>query len=70
MRMVRCCAFGFLMLALASSTRVAGSTAEQSRPAASSAMRNITIDDYFQIRDVGQPELSPDGQWVAYTVRQ
>ena len=31
--------------------------------------RAITIDDYFQIRDVGQPELSPDGQWVAYAVR-
>jgi len=31
--------------------------------------RAITIDDYFQIHDVAQPELSPDGQWVAYTVR-
>jgi dipeptidyl aminopeptidase/acylaminoacyl peptidase len=31
--------------------------------------RAITIDDYFQIRDVAQPELSPDGQWVAYAVR-
>ena len=31
--------------------------------------RAITIDDYFQIRDVAQPELSPNGQWVAYTVR-
>jgi dipeptidyl aminopeptidase/acylaminoacyl peptidase len=31
--------------------------------------RLITIDDYFKIQDVGQPELSPDGQWVAYTVR-
>jgi dipeptidyl aminopeptidase/acylaminoacyl peptidase len=31
--------------------------------------RPITIDDYFQIRDVGQPELSPDGQWIAYSVR-
>lgn len=31
--------------------------------------RNITIDDYFQIRDVAQPEISPDGQWVAYAVR-
>ena len=41
----------------------------QARPAASSAGRLVTIDDYFQIRDVGQPELSPDGQWVAYTVR-
>src|SRR5467141_2957463 len=31
--------------------------------------RPITIDDFFQIRDVAQPELSPDGQWVAYSVR-
>jgi dipeptidyl aminopeptidase/acylaminoacyl peptidase len=31
--------------------------------------RLITVDDYFQIKDVSQPELSPDGQWVAYTVR-
>lgn len=34
-----------------------------------SGTRLITIDDYFQIKDVGQPEISPDGQWVAYTVR-
>src|SRR6267378_3638703 len=38
-----------------------------SKPAATP--RNIAIDDYFQIRDVSQPELSPDGQWVAYAVR-
>jgi len=31
--------------------------------------RAITIDDFFQIRDVSQPELSPDGQWIAYAVR-
>ena len=31
--------------------------------------RNITIDDYFQIHDVAQPEISPDGQWIAYGVR-
>ncbi|HEX4546529.1 MAG TPA: S9 family peptidase [Candidatus Acidoferrum sp.] len=31
--------------------------------------RSITIDDFFQIRDVSQPELSPDSQWVAYAVR-
>ena len=31
--------------------------------------RAITIDDFFQIRDVSQPELSPDGQWVAYIIR-
>jgi dipeptidyl aminopeptidase/acylaminoacyl peptidase len=68
MRIVRCFAFGFLLLAFTLTARAAG-PAEQSRPATSSAVRNITIDDYFQIRDVSQPELSPDGQWVAYTVR-
>ena len=69
MRIVRCLAFGFLLLALSLSVRAAGSANEQSHPAASLGVRNITIDDYFQIRDVSQPELSPDGQWVAYTVR-
>jgi len=31
--------------------------------------RPITIDDVLAIRSVGSPELSPDGDWVAYTVR-
>jgi len=44
--------------------------AQESAPKpASTTPRNITIDDLFQIRDVSQPEMSPDGQWVAYTVR-
>jgi len=30
--------------------------------------RPITIDDYFQIQAVHDPQLSPDGQWVAYSV--
>jgi dipeptidyl aminopeptidase/acylaminoacyl peptidase len=30
--------------------------------------RPITIDDYFQIREVHDPQLSPDAQWVLYTV--
>jgi dipeptidyl aminopeptidase/acylaminoacyl peptidase len=32
------------------------------------AQRAITIDDRFQIREVAGPQLSPDAQWVAYTV--
>lgn len=32
------------------------------------ALRPITIDDYFQIQTVHEPQLSPDAQWVAYTV--
>jgi dipeptidyl aminopeptidase/acylaminoacyl peptidase len=31
-------------------------------------LRPITIDDYFQIQTVHDPQLSPDAQWVAYTV--
>jgi dipeptidyl aminopeptidase/acylaminoacyl peptidase len=29
--------------------------------------RPITIDDYFQIQTVHDPQLSPDGQWVVYS---
>jgi dipeptidyl aminopeptidase/acylaminoacyl peptidase len=42
---------------------------EAASKSAPSTPRSITIDDLFQIRDVSQPELSPDGQWVAYVVR-
>lgn len=31
--------------------------------------RPITIDDLLALQSVGNPEVSPDGQWVAYTVR-
>jgi len=31
-------------------------------------LRPITIDDYFQIRRVSDPQLSPDGQFATYTV--
>jgi dipeptidyl aminopeptidase/acylaminoacyl peptidase len=34
------------------------------------AQRALTVDDFAQIKDVADPQLSPDGQWVLYTVRQ
>jgi dipeptidyl aminopeptidase/acylaminoacyl peptidase len=34
-----------------------------------SASRPITIDDYFQIREVHDPQLSPDAKWVTYSVK-
>jgi len=67
MKVVRNFAFVFTVLALLVVAYSADSAPRQSRP--STALRNITIDDYFKIHDVSQPELSPDGQWVAYTVR-
>ena len=39
------------------------SLAQQSTP------RPVTIDDYFQIRAVSDPQLSPDAKWVSYTVK-
>ncbi len=36
--------------------------------AAQDAKRNLTVDDLFQIKDVYDPQVSPDGKWVAYAV--
>jgi len=55
-----------LCLAAALLTFAPPLVAQESAP---KSPRSITIDDFFQIRDVSQPELSPDGQWVAYAVR-
>ena len=33
------------------------------------AARVLTIDDLFRMQRVGDPKVSPDGAWVAYTVR-
>ncbi|HEX9894673.1 MAG TPA: S9 family peptidase, partial [Gemmatimonadales bacterium] len=30
--------------------------------------RAVTVDDYFAIKRVADPRVSPDGRWVAYTV--
>ncbi|HYS78427.1 MAG TPA: DPP IV N-terminal domain-containing protein, partial [Candidatus Dormibacteraeota bacterium] len=30
--------------------------------------RVLTVDDMFEIRDVNDPQISPDGNWVAYSV--
>src|SRR6267378_2630042 len=59
----------FASLACLSFSAHAQEPAAKPSAGAPSAPRAITIDDYFQIRDVSQPELSPDGQWVAYAVR-
>jgi dipeptidyl aminopeptidase/acylaminoacyl peptidase len=43
-------------------------TAREGGQEEESGKRKITVDDYFRIRDVEDPQLSPDGKWVAYTV--
>jgi dipeptidyl aminopeptidase/acylaminoacyl peptidase len=37
-------------------------------PAAAQSDRPLRVDDIFQIREVRDPQPSPDGKWVAYTV--
>ncbi len=32
--------------------------------------RKIEVDDFFKIKNVGNPQISPDGEWVAYTVTE
>src|SRR5947199_6939914 len=39
-------------------------------PGLSAQKRAITIDDYLALKSVGDPQLSPDGKWVAYTVTE
>jgi dipeptidyl aminopeptidase/acylaminoacyl peptidase len=56
-------ASGLLVLAALCATPFAASAQQ------SPGTRPITIDDPFQIREVEGPRLSPDAEWVAYTVR-
>ena len=37
-------------------------------PAAAQSKRGLSSDDIFNIRDVRDPQRSPDGRWVAYVV--
>ena len=36
--------------------------------AAQTAKRPINLDDLAKVKTVGDPQVSPDGTWVAYTV--
>src|SRR5262245_47488076 len=59
MRLFRWFAVFVLLLAVSSSSL----NAQQS-----AAPRPVGISDLFAIRDVHDPQISPDGSWVAYSV--
>lgn len=44
-----------------------GLAAVAALPAA--AQRSLTLDDYYKQREVDDPQISPDANWVAYTVQ-
>ena len=37
-------------------------------PASAQSRRPLNPDDIFELKTVGDPRISPDGAWVAYTV--
>src|SRR5256885_5813617 len=45
-----------------------GAQAPAPAPAPTPAPRAVTVTDLFRLREVADPQLSPDGGWVAYTV--
>ena len=65
---------GFRALALplcalaCASYSLAPFAAGQSAPSTPPAPRAITVDDAFEIRGAGDPQIAEDGKWVAYTV--
>lgn len=69
-RVLMCC----LLLALSSpvvlSAQNANPPAAGKTPTSASARRNLTIADYFELQDVEDPQMSPEGAWVAYTVKR
>jgi len=56
---------GVSLLAVATGFLVAQTEKKEAPP---SAPRPLTVDDQFKILGVDDPQVSPDGKWVAYTV--
>jgi len=44
-------------------------TSRQIASAADAGKRPLSLDDIAWLREVGDPQVSPEGDWVAYTVR-
>ena len=56
---------GIVLIALAIPSVIAQA---EDAGATQSTPRNLTVDDQFKILGVDDPQISPDGKWVAYTV--
>ena len=52
---------GLLLVGADSGTRALAQDAD--------ALRPLRVDDYFALKDASSPRVSPDGAWVAFTVR-
>ena len=60
--MIRRAIRSVLVVTLAAGLAVAAGAAQE--------RRLLTVDDLFALENVGDPRISPDGKWVAYTVSE
>src|SRR5580704_7985980 len=61
-------AFGLVMAGILGAAGWA-QTAPGGSGAAAGAKRVLTADDYFRLKEVADPQISPNGKWVAYVVK-
>jgi dipeptidyl aminopeptidase/acylaminoacyl peptidase len=62
-------AFGIWVAASLASISFAQIPSDVSSAAALAAKRGLTVDDYFRLKEVSDPQVSPDAKWVAYVVK-
>lgn len=53
----------FLLLTLIIVSVLTGFSQEQS-------LRSLTTDDLFNLQEIGQVAISPDGEWLAYVIKR
>lgn len=58
---------GFLVGLTVLATTTAPATAQQTTNTAAHG-RAVALEDFYRVRSVGAPRISPDGRWVAYAV--
>ena len=58
----------FIKLALLGLLLLAADSGKRASAQDADARRDLQVHDYFAIRSVGSPTISPDGKWVIYSV--
>ena len=70
LKVLCCAAYCAAALPLATAGQSNAPPAPQAEGAAApAAPRNLAVDDFLAVKDVSDAQISPDGKWVAYTVR-
>lgn len=59
-----------LLLFLPAAARQGGRDGQNPAVSGSDSKQNLTIDDYFKLKRVSDPRISPEGDWVAFAVSE